>query len=427
MLQDERFAFTLEASGLSVLKTANSRSAEVSHERASKVNQPPPSSDVAHLLGKWGLCLPEGDGATNAEEGLLQRYNYRVIKGTRASGTDGGAAIAPSALRFHEGLADDLLNALFTDPCLQKSLKEANPLVRLSSDSNPVFFERLRCCWTSLSPFDVPLRTAKVVRTTTTTTTDSNTGDSGGSVAAASMAPMPITKRMEEVLPGGVVIADEVRALFLQAHSRPRQRTYGASEHASVDDIDAQEVALVASYDEEEEEEEDVGLWGYSDGAKLSKKELRAVFSADDRREFLFHIVWRLVAGGGAMNQFEDDFQIYKSAARDLYRAMVTSLIVKSTAARQRSNTRSAMDQVDNDGDDNDEEGATEMERRYVPEIASLVFRVTGVRSPPGKQRLSLFPCRDGMLPSNLNYCYVVVNPLQQSVVVWYHGCREPH
>ena len=39
------------------------------------------------------------------------------------------------------------------------------------------------------------------------------------------------------------------------------------------------------------------------------------VFSDDDRNEFLYHVMWRLVSGNG-MNQYEDSFEPYKDACQ---------------------------------------------------------------------------------------------------------------
>jgi hypothetical protein len=106
-------------------------------------------------------------------------------------------------------------------------------------------------------------------------------------------------------------------------------------------------------------------------------------YTSEEQKEFLYHVMWRLCAGG-ALNQWEDNFVTLKDAARSLYKDLVC---------------------VGRD-EDTDE-----------LKVLSHVMLVKEIDGVP-----QLFPRDDQCSPSNGNYCYVVVNPSRKEVVVWYHA-----
>jgi hypothetical protein len=103
------------------------------------------------------------------------------------------------------------------------------------------------------------------------------------------------------------------------------------------------------------------------------------VFSPLDKKEFLYHVMWRLVAGG-SMNQYEDDLQVYLNTARDVYKDLVQ--------------VRRA-----HDGE---------------VETATEVFQVTGLVGA------ELFGRKDDN--GNHNFCYVCISPAKREVCLWYGG-----
>jgi hypothetical protein len=113
------------------------------------------------------------------------------------------------------------------------------------------------------------------------------------------------------------------------------------------------------------------------------ESEHHGIFDEDEKAEFLYHVMWRLVAGG-ALNQWEDNFAVYKDAVRTLYKDLVC-------VAR-------------------DVEDADELK------VLSHVMQVEDVAGIP------LFPRDDQCWPSNGNYCYLIVNPSRKEVLVWYHA-----
>ena len=46
------------------------------------------------------------------------------------------------------------------------------------------------------------------------------------------------------------------------------------------------------------------------------------VFTVEVKKEFLYHCMWRLCAGG-AICQYEDDYEVYMHTARDVYKDLV--------------------------------------------------------------------------------------------------------
>lgn len=110
------------------------------------------------------------------------------------------------------------------------------------------------------------------------------------------------------------------------------------------------------------------------------------VFSEEEKNEFLYHVMWRLCAGG-ALNQWEDNFVVYKDATRTLYKDLV--------CVGRDDGAESEEDQL---------------------KVLSHVVQVHKIDGIP------LFPRDDRTYPSNGNYLYLIINPSRKEVVVWYHG-----
>ncbi|KAK7201897.1 hypothetical protein NESM_000257200 [Novymonas esmeraldas] len=303
-----------------------------------------------------------------------------------AAGAASVPTVAASALRFHHGLAAEFLRCLFASPCVRAALAVAHDgdgsraTATAAAATGQVEFHPLSVRWNTLEPLRHALVDAKVVRQVAC-----EVESASPETAAASMTyRLPAVKRAEELLPHGEVISDEVRALFLRAHQR-----LGALGRDGDDG--------------EEEDEDDDDMWGSMSGARLPLRQLRGVFGEASRQELLYHVLWRLIAGSGPLNQFEDDAAVYLDAARELYRALVTSVHVKEAVQRDGEAPAVAV--------------SSDVAPRYEAVVDASVYEVAAV---PG---LHLFPRSDGVYPSNLNYCYVVVNPAQQSATVWYHRC----
>lgn len=112
------------------------------------------------------------------------------------------------------------------------------------------------------------------------------------------------------------------------------------------------------------------------------------VFGDNEKREFLYHVMWRIVAGG-SLNQWEDNFEVYLNFARDMYKDLVA---------------------VTRNKDSNE------------IEVTSLAYQVEKVELGGDLGSLPLFPKDDGCFPSNSNFFYFVINPTRREVIVWYHG-----
>lgn len=100
------------------------------------------------------------------------------------------------------------------------------------------------------------------------------------------------------------------------------------------------------------------------------------VFSAQERRELIFHILARLAIGGG-LNQYEDQIEPYLTMTKALYKDLV---------AVQK-------------------DGAGQL---HVRSIALNVLEASG-------SELALFPSA-----SKHNFCYLTIDPLQRHVRYWY-------
>lgn len=101
------------------------------------------------------------------------------------------------------------------------------------------------------------------------------------------------------------------------------------------------------------------------------------VFNAEEKQEFLYHVLHRL-AVGGAMCQFEDNWQPYLDAAKAVYKNLVT--VFRSQRTGQLV-------------------------------VGSRVLQLTSVDG------LTLFPA-----DSPHSFCYVIVDPQRRQVSVWYNA-----
>ncbi|CCW72290.1 unnamed protein product, partial [Phytomonas sp. Hart1] len=383
--------------------------------------------DLQNLLSKWGLRVGAGNwllktfnyqttsnDVANAcdlplsdpQEGIQGPINRNSLNPTSTSGS------SSSPLHFDKSAAGDFLKNFFSSPVVQDSLRQAgycHPKHPSEGEStnlvvSEVAYTLLCTKWVNLDHLiDALVRVKAVRRVFDGDTLKGN----GANPNRFETTRLPITKRMEEMLPNEMFISDEVRALFLQANTRNEQHVSSCSDqHFAANNV-------VGCEDEAEEDDEDDPYYGLMMGScgdnKFPRCTLRTAYTAEDRREFIYHLAWRLVAGGGAMNQFEDDFVVYRDAVRELYRRLITSIQIQKSdelgIASDKDNSRK-VDDLDS------VQGATV---KYTPEVLSQVFHVHDV------EPLRLFPRSDGRIPSNLNYSYVILNPLQQTAVLWYH------
>ncbi|KAG5471646.1 hypothetical protein LSCM4_03197 [Leishmania orientalis] len=358
------------------------------------------------LFVKWGLLQPGG-----SEEWHMHTYRYSSSSSSSetpsfiegASSAQTRTSLSPSrtantsvatvsafALRFHHGVAADFLRSLFASPCVHSALVGDDAhRAQCSAGDDKLQFRPLTCRWTTLQPLRHGLVDAKVVRQVVC--------DVGGAALRSFDTfgyLLPTVKRSEELLPHGEVISDELRALFLRAHSRPCAQGSGVCGDLC-DDRDPDDAG----------DDDDEDMWGSMSRSKLPLRRLRAVFGNESREEFLYHILWRLIAGSGPLNQFEDDAAVYLDAARALYRYLIRSLHVCEETEQGANGDLAGLEVPDGTSP------------RYGAVVDTCVYEVFKV---PG---MTLFPRSDGVYPSNLNYCYVAVHPSEQTVTVWYHRC----
>lgn len=290
-------------------------------------------------MSQWGMCR-EG-------KHVLHRFSY--------------ATKDSSAFHhFHSGVAAQFLRDFFHSEEVQAVCRGVVPATSSSTvlSEAPVYRELLTT-WLTLAPFD-RLEKHRVIRRVP----GRDSLDEEGEDAEERL---PSVKRPEKCIHGDIVITDEVRSLFLDTYSRPVGMT-------------------------EDDGDEDDGMMFYMSDHSLSREVRLDVFAPGERNEILYHIMWRLVAGGGSMNQFDDDFNIYRYAARTLLRLLITSLRVTHD----------------------------EPSGQYVPQAQSLAFQVMSLSQRESDH--SLWSAEDGYTPSNLNYCYVIVNPEQHEVILWYNA-----
>lgn len=250
---------------------------------------------------------------------------------------------------YHRGLAAALLKSFFSSETVREHFALANghgamnvgmPYVaNLATDS--IQFRELTCTQTTLDMFD-KLVDGEIVRGIPLDDDDaSKDQEDDDEDEKTKKMRLKVCQMMDVYLPCGVTVSDQVRGLFMLG-----------------------------------EESEHFGL-----------------FSEEERSEFLYHVMWRLCAGG-SLNQWEDDFNVYRDAARTLYKDTVCVGRVAD----------------EDDGDATGAAGNTSLQ------VLSHVLQVESVDGVP------LFPRDDQVYPSNGNYLYVVVNAPRKEIVVWYHG-----
>ena len=368
------------------------------------------------LFTKWGF-LQSGEWSLHAYRYSLVQQNALKTEVNSAASADArfnapsantdfsskavpspSSTVTAAALRFHHGMAKDFLLSLFSSSAVQAQFSSAEPDAGSSLEFRP-----LTCHWSTLEPLRQALVDANVVRQVCPCSDDSESVRDA--LNCEGDARLPTVKRAEELLPHGEVIGDELRALFLLAHSR-RCNDVGRWEHGARGKAKAVSESDGEASDFGDADDDD-DMWSVMAGGKLPLRQLRSVFDRKARGEFLYHVLWRLIAGGGPLNQFEDDAAVYMDVTRQLYRALITSFRVREAASTIAKENMTALAST------REPAGAT----RYEAVVETLVYEVVAA---PG---MRLFPASDGVVPSNLNYCYVVVNPSEQAVCIWYHHC----
>lgn len=388
----------------------------------------PHAEPYRSLFLKWGFLRPgewnvhtyrytggdittagsKSDGATPSSASVSGG-----VQSTSTAAASQTPQVSAASLRFHHGVAADFLRALFASPCVRAALNaggaaaaaaEGKAGARGDEVDGGLHYRPLTCTLTTLEPLRHALVDAKVVRQVALDAEPSSADVEDETGEARLVCRLPTVKRAEEVLPDGQVISDELRALFLRAHSR--LDGYAGSAHGVADDRDD---AMSGGDSADDNGDDDDDAWGAMSGAQLPLRQLRGVFGRAARRELLYHILWRLIAGSGPLNQFEDDAAVYLDAAREVYRGLVRSFHVREVVEQAGAGDVTAIEEAD--------EAATGQSTRYEAVVDTAVYEV---RAAPG---VRLFPRSDGVAPSNLNYCYVAVNPSEQSVTVWHHAC----
>ncbi|RNF21609.1 uncharacterized protein Tco025E_03345 [Trypanosoma conorhini] len=290
-------------------------------------------------------------------------------------GLGGGGVVVAGALRFsgfHKGMLQEFLVSLFDSTAVRAALAlRAAP----QAAGDAVQYTELHCRWTTLEPF-MRLVEAGVVRRVEPQ--EDVPRDEAEAALFDGAVHFPVVRRAEVYLPHDIAVTDELRALFLLSPSRAM--------------CDA------------EDEEEAWNTFSYGSGAKLSLATLRRIFSEAERAEFLYHIVWRFVAGGGNNNQWDEDLGVYLDLARAWYKSLVA---IRAVHAGEATAVAGGMDEPDR---------AAEADSGAL--VAEVVSTVVAVQAVGG---LSLFSRADEVEPSNLNYCYVCIDPVEAEVVVWYH------
>mmetsp|Transcript_13962 Transcript_13962/g.16861 ORF Transcript_13962/g.16861 Transcript_13962/m.16861 type:complete len:263 (-) Transcript_13962:478-1266(-) len=112
------------------------------------------------------------------------------------------------------------------------------------------------------------------------------------------------------------------------------------------------------------------------------ESENEALYSEQERKQFMFHILRNLVLGG-AMCQYDDSIEPYMETIKRIYKSL---LCVQKNAATNQI------------------------------EVTSVVYKVTAVES----DNWSLFPKH-----SPQNFCYVCVDPLRRQCTWWYHYAKS--
>jgi len=246
---------------------------------------------------------------------------------------------------FRRGMADEFILALFNDPSFAANFRVSDGKGGLRP-------------W---SPH-AKVRSVKVtpVRATLTSLDVFDAFDAPGIVRESGH----IARCMDIYLPGGVTVANLLRAYFL--------------------------------VDPEEWPEQLLDLDGPDD-----------VIPAETRDELLVRLMKAAVAGG-ALCQWDDEFEPYKDAVRALYKDLV---VVGKRVAE-------AHDSGDVEGD-----GNASANNGPQLEVQSLVYQVHAAEFADGME-VPLFPRNDAGDASN--YMYVAIHPHRRTLSVLYHGFASP-
>jgi hypothetical protein len=122
-------------------------------------------------------------------------------------------------------------------------------------------------------------------------------------------------------------------------------------------------------------------------------------FTTDERSEFLYHVMRRVVSGG-ALCQWDDEMEPYREACRSLYKDMV--VVGKRIA-------------------DGDVEEPSAAAGAAGLEVQSVVYQITSATLADGSE-VPLFPRND----ENADFLYVSIHPHRRALTVWYHGFWSP-
>eukprot|EP01027_Heterolobosea_sp_BB2_P024275 GEZU01036539.1.p1 GENE.GEZU01036539.1~~GEZU01036539.1.p1 ORF type:complete len:120 (-),score=33.61 GEZU01036539.1:70-429(-) len=114
----------------------------------------------------------------------------------------------------------------------------------------------------------------------------------------------------------------------------------------------------------------------------VEESENYELYNDRERSEFIYHVM-RRICTGGALNQYEDDFEPYSETTKAIYKDLVS--VQKNPYSSK-------------------------------PEVISPVYQILDIDCNGS----SLF-ARD----SPYNFCYVIIDPLKRQVVVW-HYCWSP-
>ena len=322
-------------------------------DASSTINQMMPE-----LLKKWGF-----DGM------VLRSFRFEAPSASEGSSV------------FHQGMLHDLANDFFNSQEVQKEIQvsvgggrtsslssvlaASGEVGRLSSD-----VETLDCTCTSLSILNRLLHSKEITRNPPPMPNP----EEPSATDVNKEYKYPLIRQMDIFLPGGVTVSDALREYIMLSDD-----TYSENRVRMLDEDLAGSGAAPA-----EENGPDADL---SDGRSFP------LIAPAHRKEFLFHVFWRLVSGGSPMCQFEENGIFYKLGAREFYKDLVS-------AGRRRAVDKTSRPEV---------------------VVQSHVLAVSAVRTGRGQQ-LRIFPVSDEMSPSNINFAYLVVNPSRREVVWWYNA-----
>lgn len=144
------------------------------------------------------------------------------------------------------------------------------------------------------------------------------------------------------------------------------------------------------------------------------------IFSEEERNEFLWHVMWRLLAGG-AVNQYEDEFAPYKDACRDVYKSLIS---VGRVNKNSNNSSSSQQKQQKDDLDDNDDQKPSATSTPSL-EVQSLAAQVKDIKCKNKSVMKTIFFPKDDRT-GNHNFLYVVVDPFRKTCIVWYNAFFSP-